>query len=97
LLDDEKGLLIIPREYTTSEKMTITIYYSIDDETEVLEAKTTLPKEGTLTPQNFYGNTAYTLNMLLEPATRGLEITLVQSAFTTWIAGGEGEHEVYNW
>ena len=97
LLDDKKGLLIIPREYTTLEKMTITIYYSIDDETEVLEAKTTLPKEGTLTPQNFYGNTAYTLNMLLEPATRGLEITLVQSAFTTWIAGGEGEHEVYNW
>ena len=93
------GLLIIPREYTTLDKMTITIYYSIDDETETLEAEGTLPIKGASDPVTFHGNTAYTLNLALEPSTKGLDITLVQSAFTPWIDSGltPGEYEVYNW
>ena len=94
-----EGLLIIPREYTTSSRMTITIYYSIDNDTEVLEAVGTLPKKDESDPRTFYGNTAYTLNLALEPSTKGLDITLVQSAFTPWIDSGltPGDYEVYNW
>lgn len=93
------GLLIIPREYTTLDKMTITIYYSIDDETEILEAVGTLPKKDAIDGVTFHGNTAYTLNLALEPSTKGLDITLVQSAFTPWIDSGltPGDYEVYNW
>ena len=84
------GLLIIPRSYTEGDKLKITVTYTIDDETEPQEATAEIV-------QTFWGNTVYTLKLLLEPATKGLEITLVQSAFTPWTPAGTGSHEVYNW
>ena len=85
-----KGLLIIPRDYSST-PMDISISYYIDgDKAHPSTAK------GTIT-QNFEGNTSYELKLLLSPKTNGLEITLVQSAFTPWTQGGTGSHEVYNW
>lgn len=85
----EKGLLIIPRNFT-SEGLKVTITYTVDTEATPMTAKGTIQ-------QNFYGNTSYTLNLSLTPSTKGLEITLVQSAFTPWSIAGSGEREVYNW
>ena len=87
----EKGLLIIPRTFSGDNKMTITLTYSIDDDATPLKAV------ANITDKVFYGNTIYTLGLKLTPSTQGLEITLVQSAFTAWIAGGTGNHTVYNW
>ncbi len=84
------GLLIIPRDFTSGEPMKVTITYSIDDDAEKLTATGTIE-------QDFEGNTAYTLKMNLTPSTKGLEITLVQSAFTPWHDAGTGNHTVYNW
>lgn len=84
-----KGLLIIPRDYRST-AMTVRITYTIDNETEPLTA------EGPV-KWNFEGNTSYTLRMSLTPSTKGLEITLVQSAFTPWQDYGDGDHTVYNW
>ena len=86
----DPGLLIIPRTYTEGDKLKITVTYTIDDETEPQQATAEIV-------QTFWGNTVYTLKLLLEPATKGLEITLVQSAFTPWTPAGTGSHEVYNW
>ena len=83
------GLLIIPRDFT-SDGMKITITYSIDDDEEVLTAKGNIE-------QDFKGNTSYTARLSLTPSTRGLEISLVQSAFAKWETTVQGEHEVYNW
>lgn len=83
------GLLIIPRDFT-SEPMKVTITYSIDtDPTELIA-------EGTI-ERNFEGNTSYTVRLKLTPSTRGLEISLVQGAFTPWQVTVIGTHEVYNW
>lgn len=87
-----KGLLIIPRTFTGSNKMTITVTYTIDDD--IIDHKQDAKAE--ITP-TFYGNTVYTMNLKLTPATNGLDITMVQSAFTPWKDGGTGDHEVYNW
>ena len=87
-----KGLLIIPRTFTGSDKMTITVSYTIDDD--IIDHKQDAKAE--ITP-TFYGNTVYTMNLKLTPATNGLDITMVQSAFTPWKDGGTGDHEVYNW
>ena len=86
------GLLIIPRTYTGvgEDKMVVTITYSIDDDDTPLAATAELTGA-------FYGNTLYTLDLKLIPSTRGLEITMVQSAFTRWRDGGTGPHTVYNW
>jgi hypothetical protein len=86
------GLLIIPRTYTGvgEDKMVVTITYSIDDDETPLDATAELTGA-------FYGNTLYTLDLKLTPSTRGLEITMVQSAFTSWRDGGTGPHTVYNW
>ena len=71
--------------------MNITVTYTIDnDEETVLPATATIKK-------NFQGNTAYMLGLSLTPSTQGLEITMVQSAFTPWGTPVPGEHEVYNW
>lgn len=85
----DKGLLIIPRNYTST-PMSVTITYTIDGEADPMTASATISR-------NFEGNTSYTLNMSLTPSTKGLEITLVQSAFTPWVEGGSGTHTVYNW
>ena len=87
-----QGLLIIPRTFTGSggDKMTITVTYTVDNEVDIQEAKAEIVP-------TFYGNTVYTMNLKLTPATRGLDITMVQSAFTPWKDGGTGNHEVYNW
>jgi len=84
-----KGLLIIPRDFSTT-NMTVTVTYTIDTDTTPLTAKGTIA-------QNLQGNTAYTLNLSLTPSTKGLEITMVQSAFTTWGDGGGIDRTVYNW
>ena len=83
-----KGLLIIPRNYT-SPSMTVTLTYMIDNDPLTYQA------EGTIA-RNFLGNTSYTLGLTLSPSTKGLDITLVQSAFTDWIQMEETER-VYNW
>ena len=87
----EKGLLIIPRTYSGENKMKITLTYSIDDDPSELEAVAFIEDK------TFYGNTSYTLDLKLTPSTQGLEITLVQSAFTAWLTGGTGNQTIYNW
>ena len=84
------GLLIIPRDYSDGQGLKVTITYTIDTDTESLTAVGTIKR-------NFEGNTKYTLGLNLTPSTGGLEIEVVQSAFTPWSDGGSGEHEVYNW
>lgn len=90
LLTTEKGLLIIPRDYTLPDGLTITITYSVDtDPTELVASSTIHPV--------IEGNTCYTMNLSLTPSTKGLEISIVQSAFSTWNEGGEIDRTVYNW
>lgn len=91
---NKNGLLIIPRIFSGSgdDKMTITVTYTIDNDG--IENKQEAKAE--ITPI-FYGNTVYKMNLKLTPATNGLDITMVQSAFTPWKDGGTGDHEVYNW
>lgn len=85
-----KGLLIIPRNFE-EEGLKVTVTYTIDDDVaNELEAMATIKK-------NFQGNTSYILGLSLTPSTKGLEITMVQSAFTAWSYGGEIERPVYNW
>jgi hypothetical protein len=84
------GLLIIPREHATGSGLQVTIKYTIDSEATELEAVGTVQR-------NFEGNTKYTLGLKLTPSTKGLDIEVVQSAFTPWSDGGTGEREVYNW
>lgn len=84
------GLLIIPREFAAGEGMKVIVTYTIDNDSELLIAVGTIKR-------NFDGNTKYTLGLKLTPATGGLEIEVVQSAFTPWSDGGSGQHEVYNW
>lgn len=84
------GLLIIPRNHATGDGMKVTITYTIDEDTEPQTAVGTIHR-------NFEGNTKYTLGLELTPSTGGLDIEIVQSAFTPWSEGSTGEHEVYNW
>jgi hypothetical protein len=85
------GLLIIPRNYPSrDEKMKVTVFYTIDNDPTLLIAVGTIER-------NFQGNTKYTVGLKLTPSTGGLDIQLVQSAFTPWSDGGNGEREVYNW
>lgn len=90
LLSKGKGLLIIPRNFTSENKLKLSLTYTIDNEADPHTAKAEIV-------QNFQGNTSYTLKMNLTPSTQALEITLVQSAFTPWQSTVQGEHEVYNW
>jgi len=90
LLSKGKGLLIIPREFTSGNKLKLSLTYTIDNEAEEHTAKVEIE-------QKFEGNTTYTLKMYLTPSTEALEITMVQSAFTPWGTPVPGEHEVYNW
>ena len=86
-----KGLLIIPRDFgAPATPMTVTVSYSIDNDSDVLTAVGTIR-------QDFEGNTSYTVRLSLTPSTRGLEITIVHAAFTQWQTGGTGSHTVYNW
>ena len=87
---DKICLGAVTKQKMAAAGMTVRITYTIDDEAEPLTA------EG-LIKWNFEGNTTYTLRMSLTPSTKGLEITLVQSAFTPWQDYGDGEHTVYNW
>ncbi len=84
------GLLIIPREFAAGEGMKVIVTYTIDNDSELLIAVGTIKR-------NFDGNTKYKVGLKLTPATGGLEIEVVQSAFTPWSDGGSGQHEVYNW
>lgn len=84
------GLLIIPRNHSIGDGLQVTITYTIDSNSDPLTAVGTIHR-------NFEGNTKYTLGLKLTPSTRGLDIDIVQSAFTPWSDGGTGEREVYNW
>ena len=84
------GLLIIPRNHDTGDGLKVTITYTIDSDPVEMTAVGTIHR-------NFEGNTKYTLGLKLTPTTGGLDIDIVQSAFTSWSDGGTGEHEVYNW
>ena len=70
--------------------MKVTVTYTIDNESDLLIAVGTVKR-------NFDGNTKYTVELKLTPATKGLVIEIVQSAFTPWYDGGTGESDVYNW
>ena len=101
----EKDLLIIPRNFegtnqvhydaegATNPGLEISVEYSIDDEDDVQTAV------GYITTVNFKGNTHYTIGLSLTPATKGLAIDIVLSAFTPWQEGdpASGSHTVYNW
>lgn len=84
------GLLIIPRNHSIGDGLKVTVKYTIDSDATELEAVGTIQR-------NFEGNTKYTLGLKLTPSTKGLDIDIVQSAFTPWNDGGTGEREVYNW
>ncbi len=85
-----KGLLIIPRDYS-SDAMTITVTYYIDGERgDLLEAEATIERD-------FPGNTSYNLGLKLTPSTKGLKIDVVLSAFTKWVNGPEVDYAAYNW
>ena len=88
----DHGLLIIPRDYSGSNpRMVVTVKYTIDTETEVQTAIGYIE-------DSFKGNTSYKIGLKLTPATKGLEIELVQTAFTkSWNDKEEIAHEVYNW
>lgn len=83
------GLLIIPRDLNST-GLTVSISYTVESDSEPLVATATIKR-------NFQGNTSYTLGLSLTPETKGLEIDIVQSAFTTWVNGGSGPNPVYNW
>ena len=88
----KKGLLIIPRDYSGSNpRMVVTVKYTIDKESEEQTAI------GYVTNTTFYGNTSYIVGLKLTPATRGLEIEIVQMAFTKWVDDISIEREIYNW
>ena len=71
--------------------MVVTVKYTIDTETEVQTAIGYIE-------DSFKGNTSYKIGLKLTPATKGLEIELVQTAFTkSWNDKEEIAHEVYNW
>jgi len=88
LLADGKGLLIIPKNFSSG--MKVSIVYSIDGEDDPQTAKGTIS-------QDFKGNTVYTLNMKLTPETKSMEIDVVWAAFTTWTEEPEKDHTIYNW
>lgn len=90
------GLLVIPRHFSdaaTGEtpRMVVTVKYTIDAESEEQTAI------GYVENTTFYGNTSYKVGLTLTPATRGMEIDIVQSAFTNWNQNVDINHEVYNW
>ena len=85
------GLLIIPRDHEPGDGLKVTITYTIDGNSEELP-----PAIGYI-KRNFEGNTIYNVGLKLTPSTGGLDIEIVQSAFTPWTEGGLGEHTVYNW
>lgn len=85
------GLLIIPRDHEPGDGLKVTITYTIDGNSDELP-----PAIGYI-KKNFEGNTIYNVGLKLTPSTGGLDIEIVQSAFTPWTEGGFGEHTVYNW
>ena len=83
----EKGLLIIPRDYSlTPMKLTVTIY------NESTGSNVTMSTDIT---QNFLGNTIYSLRMTVSNVLY-VEIDLVKSAFTPWTETST-DHKIYNW
>lgn len=85
-----KGLLIIPRDFSSS-GVTINVAYYIDGESgDQMTATATVNK-------NFEGNTSYTLGLSLTPETKGLKIDVVLSAFTKWDNSAVVDQTEYNW
>lgn len=83
----EKGLLIIPRDYSLSPmKLTVTIY------NESTSSNVTMSTDIT---RNFQGNTIYSLRMTVSNVLY-VEIDLVKSAFTPWTEVST-DHKIYNW
>ena len=86
LTPDNKGLLIIPRDFSLS-PMTLTVTFEKSGSKEVTMS--------TEISQNFQGNTVYTLKMTISNALY-VEINTVQSAFSPWVEV-DADHAVYNW
>ncbi len=70
----KEGLLIIPRTYETANPFVITVYYQREGDTTVYEAQASLPANAD--PQAFYGNTAYTITLNINPVTKYFNITI---------------------
>ena len=76
----KQGLLIIPRTYPTDSPLVITVYYQREGDATVYEAQAKLPditKDPPETdPRAFYGNTAYTITLNINPVTKYFTITI---------------------
>ena len=88
LTSDERGLLIIPHEYSTMSPLTLTVTYETEDGREVtMSAPIT---------QDFKGNTVYTFHMTVSNSLT-VVIEAVNAAFTPWVILPSGSGEIYNW
>lgn len=85
----KQGLLIIPRTYTTASPLVITVYYQREGDATVYEATANLSDIAKNPPQTdpraFYGNTAYTITLNINPATKNFTITINVNLF--WQVG----------
>ena len=76
LLDDGKGLLVIPRDYDTSTPLTLTVNYTMDGVAATGTARLTQPLEG---------NTVYTIDLTLNPTTTAITVHI--SVNLNWQTG----------
>ena len=81
------GLLIIPRNFGSGDKLKLTVEFLTYEGREA--------SMSTEIAQEFFGNTVYTFNMTVSNAL-SVEINSIHAAFKTWTEREE-DHEVYNW
>ena len=85
----KQGLLIIPRTYTAASPLVITVYYQREGDVTIYEAQANLSEIAKNPPQAdpraFYGNTAYTITLNINPATKNFTITINVNLF--WQVG----------
>ena len=82
-----QGLLFIPRDFTSGDKLKLTVEF-LTYEGRIASMSTEIERE-------FFGNTVYTFYMTVSNAL-SIEIDSIHAAFRTW-AQRETDHEVYNW
>ena len=85
----KQGLLIIPRTYTAASPLVITVYYQREGDVTIYEAQANLSEIAKNPPQAdpraFYGNTAYTITLNINPVTKNFTITINVNLF--WQVG----------
>ena len=84
----KEGLLIIPRTFPTTDPLVITVYYQREGDTTVYEAQAKLPDTAAdpqATSRDFFGNTAYTITLNINPVTKYFTITINVNLF--WQVG----------